>query len=167
LLILLYLAMDQKTCIKCNVNKPYSEFYKHNMMADGHLNKCKDCTKRDVREREKKLSNDPDWVNKELERQRIKSARARFLFKAVNKDKKKKYISSWIKKNQEKKKAHAKVSNAIKTGKLTRKPCEICGEMKVQAHHEDYSKPLEVNWLCSKHHGERHVEINKLKRTFD
>jgi hypothetical protein len=53
--------------------------------------------------------------------------------------------------------ARQKVGRAIKSGKLTRGPCEVCGETdQVFAHHEDYSKPLEVNWLCRKHHREKH-----------
>lgn len=38
---------------------------------------------------------------------------------------------------------------------LERQPCEICGA-KAEAHHEDYNKPLEVRWLCFKHHREWH-----------
>lgn len=45
---------------------------------------------------------------------------------------------------------------AIKSGKLTRLPCESCGATKSEAHHEDYSKPLEVKWLCRKCHGAAH-----------
>jgi hypothetical protein len=48
--------------------------------------------------------------------------------------------------------AHNAVSRALRAGHLIRTPCVICGAIDVQAHHEDYSKPLEVIWLCFKHH---------------
>jgi hypothetical protein len=44
------------------------------------------------------------------------------------------------------------VYNEIRSGRLIKQPCEICGDLKVQAHHDDYAKPLEVRWLCKKHH---------------
>lgn len=51
------------------------------------------------------------------------------------------------------KRARSKVTFAIKSGSLTRERCEepICLEMG-EAHHDDYSKPLEVRWLCKTHH---------------
>ena len=45
---------------------------------------------------------------------------------------------------------------AVRSGKLYEQPCEVCGENKVEAHHDDYNKPLEVRWLCRKHHDEHH-----------
>lgn len=45
---------------------------------------------------------------------------------------------------------------AIKAGALLRQPCEVCGKIKVDAHHDDYAKPLEVRWLCKSHHNEHH-----------
>jgi hypothetical protein len=45
----------------------------------------------------------------------------------------------------------------VNQGFLKRQPCEVCGtEEDVQAHHDDYSKPLDVRWLCRKHHREHH-----------
>jgi hypothetical protein len=49
--------------------------------------------------------------------------------------------------------------HAISEGKLKRLPCEVCGDVDSEAHHEDYSKPLEVRWFCLEHHRERHREI--------
>ncbi len=48
---------------------------------------------------------------------------------------------------------------AIRNGTIQRKPCEVCGNTKVEAHHEDYSKPLDVTWLCKKCHTEHHKQI--------
>lgn len=45
---------------------------------------------------------------------------------------------------------------AIATGKVKPQPCEICGHPKTQGHHTDYSKPLDVQWLCTKHHAAAH-----------
>jgi ribosomal protein S27AE len=52
--------------------------------------------------------------------------------------------------------AREKAHYAITQGKLKRMPCEVCGELKVHAHHDDYSMPLNVRWLCRKHHRELH-----------
>lgn len=57
----------------------------------------------------------------------------------------------------QKAKAHQIVHKAIRSGKLVRQPCEVCGTTaRIHAHHEDYSKPLEVRWLCGFHHRELH-----------
>jgi len=41
---------------------------------------------------------------------------------------------------------------ALRAGRLTRQPCARCGDPKTQAHHHDYAKPLDVIWLCQRHH---------------
>lgn len=48
------------------------------------------------------------------------------------------------------------VNNAIRDGRLQRQPCEVCGDP-AQAHHDDYSKPLDVRWLCTTHHANHHM----------
>ena len=68
----------------------------------------------------------------------------------------------WTIKNAEKRSAHKVVEYAIANGKLLRSPCERCGESdKIYAHHDDYSKPLDVMWLCSSCHFTRHKEIGR------
>ena len=62
-----------KECFKCHRVLPLSEFYKHKQMGDGHLGKCKDCTRKDTNDRRLRLEkDDPEWVEKERERQRLK-----------------------------------------------------------------------------------------------
>ena len=50
------------------------------------------------------------------------------------------------------------VRMAIVGGILVKQPCERCGAVEVEAHHEDYDKPLEVNWLCLSDHRKLHRE---------
>lgn len=50
----------------------------------------------------------------------------------------------------------------LKRGKLKKKPCEVCGASEVEMHHEDYSKPLQVNWLCRKHHMDNHKKTKNV-----
>jgi hypothetical protein len=64
----------EKTCFKCGSTKPLHDYYKHPQMGDGHLNKCKDCTRLDARKmRDIKLA-DPEWVEKERKRHREKAS---------------------------------------------------------------------------------------------
>lgn len=56
-------------------------------------------------------------------------------------------------------KARYKVGNAVRDGRLVRLPCEVCGEIKSQAHHVDYRKYFKVQWLCRKHHLEREGKV--------
>ena len=64
--------MSTKVCFKCEIDKPLSEYYAHKKMGDGHLNKCKDCTKLDVKKRSDELILDPKWVESEKKRGRDK-----------------------------------------------------------------------------------------------
>lgn len=58
-----------------------------------------------------------------------------------------------------KRRANAMVARAVKKGALIRQPCEVCGLSATVAHHDDYSKPLDVRWLCWGHHAEYHKSI--------
>lgn len=143
-----------KPCIICHTTKSIDQFYKHPQMGDGHLNKCKDCTKKQSHQRFLEKNKDPIWREKELQRHRDKKSRPL----NVNQESKR----AWHNRNLNKYDAHKAVANAIKAGKLKRMNCIKCGE-KAQAHHDDYSKPLDVIWLCPKHHSLRHVELRQIR----
>lgn len=95
--------IEEKKCFKCEKTLQISEFYVHKQMADGHFNKCKECTKTDVIKREKELRNDPEWVMKERKRGRDKYYRLEYkdLYKPST-EKKKETIKKYLQKYPEK-----------------------------------------------------------------
>lgn len=67
---------------------------------------------------------------------------------------------------QQKRRARRLLIAAINTGRVERKPCEKCGNPKSEGHHPDYSKALEVVWLCHADHAVEHARLrNKLKQS--
>lgn len=60
--------------------------------------------------------------------------------------------ANWRRQHPGKCQAHLAVQRALKSGELVRTGCEVCGEPKVDAHHDDYRFPLAVRWLCRRHH---------------
>jgi hypothetical protein len=91
--------MGLKKCFKCGKEKPLYEFYKHKHMADGHLNKCKSCTKSEARARELELKKDPEWIEKERQRHRDKYERLNYKDKQKLWDKDKVWKKTYIYKN--------------------------------------------------------------------
>lgn len=138
-----------KKCFKCGSEKPLEDFYAHPKMGDGHLNKCKECTKLDVSMARKENA---DYYRA------YDSARAklphRALFNQAATKRKRQTLPGY-------QTAHNAVARALKNGSLQRKPCEMCGrERDVIAHHDDYTMPLAVMWLCPVHHASRHSFLN-------
>jgi ribosomal protein S27AE len=131
-----------KTCFKCGQLKTLDNFYRHPAMGDGHLGKCKDCTRRDV----------ADNYRKRIDHYR-KYERERF-----NRPERKAAVSIYQRvrklRHPEKYAARVAVGNAVRDKRLIRQPCEVCGDPVSQAHHDDYSKPLDVRWMCFRHHRE-------------
>lgn len=134
-----------KVCFKCKKLKPLEDFYKHPQMPDGHLNKCKECNKKDCREnRDNKLE-----YYRKYDRDRFNGER-----------KKEHKLNSLIYrcKYPEKRSATHKARHAFLSGKIVKKNCENCGNSDTQMHHSDYSKPLDVIWFCKICHEEWHME---------
>lgn len=139
----------EKECFKCKAVKPLTEFYKHSRMADGHLNKCKECTKNDVsKHRDQNLEK-----IRAYDRSRGKIPERIKANTEVNR--------AWRSEDKRRAAAHSAVSRAIRSGELVRQPCSRCNDPKSVAHHEDYDKPLEVMWLCQACHKQRHKELKE------
>lgn len=129
-----------KKCFKCGIEKPLDDFYKHPEMADGHVNKCKECNKNDVQRNYRARKSQYREYDRQRQ-QRPERRAAKLIYQKVRKQR-----------FPHKDKARAMVGNAIRDGRLIRQPCEVCGSPKSQAHHDDYYKPLDVRWLCFVHH---------------
>lgn len=146
-----------KACIECHVTKPLSQFYKHPMMADGHLNKCIECVKEAVAARIEIKKQDPKWMKAERRRCRLKQAKYRQQGIAAKTSNERKH--AWRKRHRQKARAHGKAATAQRKG-LIQKPdacqkCETHG-LKLVKHHPDYTKPLVVVWVCEPCHGKIH-----------
>jgi hypothetical protein len=137
-----HIGTNQKRCFKCGKIKQKHDFYKHPQMADGRLNKCKECTKKDVAENyhEKR-----DYYA-EYERERFKMPHRKKALVGYQRKRRKA--------NPEKYAAHIAVSNAVRDGKIEKpNKCENCKKMcRIEGHHDDYGKPLDVKWLCRRCH---------------
>ena len=129
-----------KVCKKCGAEKPLSEYYKSGSGTEGS---CKDCRKEGVRQNRKiKIEHYREYDRKRGNRQDIS------------------YLKEYRNQYPNKYKAHSKVNNALRDGKLTKKQfCEYCEvECNTVGHHHDYLKPLEVVWLCQGCHVQWHKD---------
>lgn len=146
--------MKTKKCFKCGKELDIDQFYIHKQMKDGRLNKCKACTREDVRVN--RLKNIERYREYDKDRQKKKSRR----------DSQKEYRKNYKRLNSEAMRAHNAVARAIAKGEICRSAeCESCGSRykgTLQAHHDDYSKPLDVTFLCPSCHAERHRQLDRL-----
>ena len=117
-----------KRCGRCKEVKPVEEFYHSNSRPDGLRAYCMPCwavVNTASSKRYRQTAGYRNWLAKK---------------RSDNPEFRRKYLVRMF------------ASIAIQLGVLVRQPCEVCGSEKVQAHHTDYAKPLEVRWLCKAHH---------------
>ena len=131
------LGGTDRQCRRCSDVKPLVEFARYARYPGGFDTMCKQCGR--IAKREGYARN----RDRILERQKGYNAspQARALLKA---------------RAPERQRARKLVKDAMRYGKLIRRPCEVCGNEKVDAHHPDYTQPLAVQWLCRSHHMELH-----------
>ena len=144
-----------KVCRECNKEKPLSEFYKHSKMADGHLNKCIACVKdRVAKHRENHLEKIREYDKQRGNQPHRVKARMEYMQTEAGKQAKKRAMSAYNKRYPMRYAAHVITSNAIRDGKLVpASNCSVCNSTEnIEGHHDDYTKPLEVRWLCAKCH---------------
>ncbi len=138
-----------RQCPKCG-----GEPYMAPSMLRRHDYQCYECLKaqcRQWRQTSKGKAYTRDY-NREWARQNQDKIKARPSYQT-----KTAWTQAYRAANPEKYKARTAVGNALQSGKLVREPCVICGTtQRVQAHHDDYSKPLEVRWMCAPCHNTYH-----------
>lgn len=143
-----------RTCKHCLLIKPADDFYKSNVSA------CKECVRKQVRSN--RLGNIAYYRNYDRQRYRDHDHRKIVAQKSANSEAgveaRKRSFNRMKEQQPEKYKARNAVSNALRDGKIKRaEACFFCsGTSRLQAHHSDYSRPLDVHWLCSACHGKLH-----------
>ena len=128
-----------KYCPKCKTEKEENEFYYQKNGKDELSYYCKECFK--------KITKGWYYKNKNTK-----------TYKTNKSEREKKYYYKY----QKRVIARRKLFLFIKRGLMKKLPCIICGDIKSEAHHESYNKPLEVIWLCRKHHTELHIKKRSL-----
>ncbi len=126
-----------KPCSKCELVKNESDFSKDKYRKDGLRSQCKSCMK-------------------EYQQSKAgKRADRKYSQTSAGKEKSRKRSNRYRKRHPERVKAVTILNNAIRDGRIFKKPCP-CGKTKVEGHHEDYNKPLDVEWLCKKCHTKKY-----------
>lgn len=138
-------AVPLKTCTKCGGTFPRTEFRREpRIKRDGRYPWCFTCDRQQKRKyryanHDKVLAYEKQ--NRATERRRAKNAE---------------YQRACKEKYPERFRARKLLNQAIKRGEIIRPPCQKCGAPKPHAHHHDYSKPYDVEWLCSTCHYAEH-----------
>jgi hypothetical protein len=152
------MSADTKHCNICDTTKPTADFNKNARSKDGLQSECKACkatryaaAKDSIRKRQQE-----SWAKyAEANREKLLTKSKRY--RAANRDAIAEKKAAYKAANPIKLAAKSAVHSHVLTGRLERKACEVCGASPTEAHHDDYSKPLDVRWLCKRHHRLWHI----------
>tara|TARA_R110000765_G_C18433743_1_gene545956 strand:- start:38 stop:418 length:381 start_codon:yes stop_codon:yes gene_type:complete len=125
------------------------DYYAHLKMADGHLNKCKDCVKKRIRQH--RINHNDKHRTADTAKYHRRRAAGKIRTRV---------------KDPLKKQANTAVGNAVRRGDLTRPDqCELCADSqsRIEAHHDDYKQQLAVRWICSICHHRVHSKFHPLQ----
>ena len=153
-----------KNCQICLQDKPVEAFGRNAAKPDGLSIYCRDCAREKSREYgvARGYRRPAGWERKTADMAAYTAA-----WKAAHPGYDTRAKKEWLAKNPARRKAQDAYRYALKVGKLTRLPCEVCGKAKADGHHTDYSKPLQVVWLCREHHRQAHREAGKFQELLD
>ena len=141
------------TCKHCNTEKPKEDFYVSSQ------SKCKECIKSAVRlHREQNIDRIREYDKQRGNQPHRVEARREYIATEAGKRAKKRAVDAYNKRHPMRYAAHVITSNAIRDGRLIQASnCSVCNSNeKIEGHHDDYTKPLEVRWLCEACHKEWH-----------
>lgn len=143
--------VTMKTCKKCLRELPRTEFYKKPHMTDGLFSSCKECESK----KGKAYWSRPEVKahRKEYKKTYTEPESSKFFrkqWRLNNKERVCAQSKKWRDKNKEKVRAYNALNQAIKMGRVIKpEQCSKCPNTgRIEGHHEDYSKPLDVEWLC-------------------
>lgn len=131
-------------CRACATEKTLGEFY------SGVPSRCKDCHKAAM-----KIRRLTDPSVREYDRKRAKTPERKAAAREITIRWRAEHPIAYL--------AQTAIGNALRDGKILKQPCALCGtDRNVHAHHQDYSKPLDVKWLCAKCHHRVHATFPEL-----
>jgi hypothetical protein len=147
--------MTTKECKKCNRILPLEEFYKHRYTKDGYLNFCKECVKARISKHREQ----------NIERIRAYDRERGKLPHRIEQNR-----QETQKRRQETGygKIHTMLNRAVINGECAKSNiCQVCGykSERLEGHHFDYSKPLDVIWLCPSCHRQYHTGKSERAKT--
>lgn len=165
-------------CYRCGVEKEITEFYKSPVNLSGYSNRCKECTKKDVKENRKDKKEHYDNYDRNRpnaqERKDLSVGRTKAKYNSDEEFRRKQleYSKQDRINNPDKYKARDALTIARRNGTLvTPDDCEHCGVsgVRIEGHHWSYLPEhwLDVIWLCTSCHGKEHKRLNELGRDPD